>query len=266
MTYMNRCKVVGMRVAAGIAAASAVAMAASISVPVTENGTAIGNISISTGAGGVTGNFTVTNTGGGASPLSISNQASAFGEDHYNWFQKCVVSNAFLGIAAGGKFVDPQSGGQGTLWADTAPWYWDETAPPAMPDGAGHTAPPTYVPAAGHTELGDQITGAANNILGFADFPGSSTANTLNFTTILMSVGPGNKYQPLAGFTWTATLGGSGTVISDLTAGATFTAEFANEINTSGFGTWTQVPEPSSLGVLLAGLVLVRLRRRIATS
>ena len=227
---------------------------ASITVPVSEGGTPIGTITIDVSGGGVTGNFTGNQ--------NLADLAKKLGEDHFNWFQKAKTKNAFLGVPAGGLFIDPQSGGQGTLWADKQPWYWDETAPPD-PLPAPFKSPPTFIPPAGKTELDSQTSGKT---LGYSDSPGSSNANVLNFTTILMSIGPGNTYRPLAGFTWTATLGGmGGTVISDLKAGATFTPEFAKEINNSGFGTWTQVPEPFSIIVwagMSGALIIILVHRR----
>jgi hypothetical protein len=231
-------------------------------IPISENGTAIGSITINAVAGGVQGNFQATDNLGNA--ITLAQLATNMGEDHFNWLQFLTPTNAFLGVGAGTTFVDPQSTGQGTLWADTLPWYWDEVAPP-NPLPAGRTAPPTYIPGAGSTELADMSTGNGGSQLSFADFPGGPVANTLDFTTCLVSVGPGNSYKPLGGFTWTATIGNPGTLITaGPNAGCTsLTPAQTSLVRTSFPGDFQQVPEPGTIAFLMAGLTgLVAMKRK----
>lgn len=247
-----------------ILAATSVTCHAAI-IQVTENGIPIGSITINVagaaGGQGVSGNFQATNAQGAT--ITLTQLAANFGENHFNWLQFLTPTNAFLGVAAGTTFVDPQSTGQGALWADTFPWYWDEVAPPAMLP-APRTTPPTYIPAAGHTELGDSSTGNGNSQLSFADFPSSGAANTLSFVTCLVSVGPGNFYTPVGGFSWTATTGGPGTTISaGPTSGCSSLAAAQTSLVTNSFpGKFQQAPEPGTLAMLLAGVALMGLSRK----
>ena len=121
--------------------------------------------------------------------------------------------------------------------------------------------------------MGDQSTGNGNTQLGFADFPGSANANTLTFLTCLVSIGPGNVYLPVGGFSWTATLGaggaGSGT---NITAGPTsactggLTQAQRNLVSSSFPGNFQQAPEPGTVLLFAAGAAALALwnRRRKA--
>lgn len=232
-----------------------------VSINVNENGTPIGTITVNGAGGTVSGNFQATDPLGNA--ITLAQLAKNLGEDHFNWLQFLTPSINFLGTPAGTMFVDPKSGGQGTLWADTLPWYWDEVAPPdPLPNP--FTSPPTYIPGAGSTELADNSTGNGGSQLNYSDSPGGPNPGTLDFTTCLVSIGPGNIYKPLGGFTWQATIGGPGTTISQgPTAGCTVTPEMQSLVARSFSPSFT-VPEPASLPLAFGGsfLMLFLSRRR----
>lgn len=249
-------------------------------LPVTENGMTIGTIDMTANGGQLTGNFTATaidpSTG---KPYTLNALAKSLGEDHFNWLQDVspskdltltlytynadgtkITSTTDKKFAANTTIIDPQSGGQSGLWADNAPWYWDETVPPQDPSKYTPKLQGFYNPP--QTELQAKTSGST---LSYGDTPGGLglAGYTLTFTTFLVSIGPGNTYNPLAGFTWTDTIDatGAGTVTlqgtaTDLTP-TPFTSGINTEINTQGFGTWTLVPEPSTLILLTTGLVVI---------
>jgi hypothetical protein len=269
---------------------------------VTENGMTLGTISMDINNQGmananVSGNFMVTKidpkTG---KPYTLDALAKSLGEDHFNWLQDLTL-NTDITITSlkdpndptgdtvkrmykkGDTIIDPQSGGQSFdgktgQWADGSPWYYDEGDIPKdfdggkkkvkSKDGIEWSADPGLT-------LGSKASGST---LQYGDQPGGTNI-TISFMTFLVSVGPGNKYKPLAGFTWQETFDGSGNGTINLDTDpkdasklkpATFSKGINDEINSQGFGNWTLVtPEPSSIMLLATGLfgaVPFRLWRR----
>ncbi|XZO04286.1 MAG: hypothetical protein ACM65L_11460 [Microcoleus sp.] len=53
---------------------------------------------------------------------NLTQLASDLGVDHFNWLQ-IIVNNSSPDYQLPQTFIDPQLGGQGTLWADNLPWY-----------------------------------------------------------------------------------------------------------------------------------------------
>jgi hypothetical protein len=232
-------------------------------------------------------------------PYTLDALAKKLGEDHFNWLQDFKV-NANLTVNSladpnkpdgkivtrtykeGQTIIDPQSGGQAFgdskkgQWSDANPWYYDETAiPKDLQNGNTVKSDGGIVWSADpNMQLSSQ---AKDNVLAY--FDGAKGADiTLSFTTFLVSVGPGNTYKPLAGFTWKEVFDkdGKGTITIDTEnkganlKPATFTKEINDEINDQRFGKWTPAkgvlsPEPSTLILLASGLFVTfpfRLRRR----
>ena len=88
--------------------------------------------------------------------------------------------------------------------------------------------------------------------LRYADFPGGQVKGTVvDFSTFLISDFGNKTYSVLGGFTWEIKIQDDGsTKVTSLTAGGTFTDDFAKEIKAFG---WTMVPEPSSYVMLALG-------------
>jgi hypothetical protein len=277
------------------------------SMTVKENGKDIGTISIKVNRNGaVFGSFEVTLKDPATNkPYTLAGLAKALGEDHFNWFQDYTVSKDLTIISLkdpnkptgatvsrtykkGATIIDPQNGGntfqnskgqfRGGTWTDgDAPWYYNETAIPAPFDGGKKTVKSegdiTWKAVPG-LQLSAKTSGST---LRFADQP-NNTDIAFSFTTFLVSVGPGNTYKPLAGFTWTDTFdkSGKGTLTLDTVnmgkdlKPATFTEDMNKEINSQDFGKWTPAkgsvtPEPSTLTLLASGFlgaVPFALRRR----
>jgi hypothetical protein len=271
---------------------------------VTENGKTLGTISMNitnndSPNARVTGTFTVTakdpQTG---QPYTLDALAKSLGEDHFNWLQDYTASKDISITSLNGdinnpqngdptitrtytkgeSIIDPQSGGMSFdketgVWDDNAPWYYNE---PALPKSV---TPPDAVISQGlitwqgkpSLELSAKSSGST---LSYADQPLGRNV-TLSFTTFLVSVGPGNTYKPLAGFTWSEKFdnGFNGTITLDADGGnlksATFSKDIDKEINSQGFGKWALAPEPSTLLLLassLMGIVPFGLGRRILRS
>lgn len=185
----------GWRAAAALAALASlvISQAAALEIPVKCNGNQVGKIDVNISGAGVSGNF-ISTVG---TPPSQAAAAAACGEHHFNWYQ--TASGTHPLIPGGGPQVDPLSGGQSTLWADTLPWYLDEVRPP-NPLPAGKTSPPTTIPPGGQTEV-EASTSGAN--LAYSDFPGGPDGTNVMFMTWLVSLnadGSWHSWHP--GFSW----------------------------------------------------------------
>jgi len=228
-----------------------------LSIPVTVNGQPIGSIDANVGVDGA-GNQGMQASFTAQPFSSLSDLEASLGQDHLNWFQK-VVTNRTVTPDFPGRFIDPQSGGQGALWADDRPWYWDEVAPP-NPLPLGKTAPPTFIPPPGSSELRENTLND-DGILEFEDFP---SGLDLDFVTCLISDYGNRKYHVLGScFSWTAAPGAGGLTVVTNPLVAAFQTEFAQEI-LNDFG-W-RLPLPPTLVLLVLSLggmaALARARRR----
>ncbi len=205
--------------------------------------------------------------------LSINDAASLCGYDHFNWYQ--VVTNdpyppdakSNPGVPLTVPYVDPPIGGYGYQAAgdDSLPFYWGENWPTAA-----------ELPA--HT---------TNTTLSFIDYPAESRLQPgeyIGFTTTLAGILPDNSWDALFSWNWitdfNGTVGGvsirgnpippdlgSGTggvtiLDTDLSAGdipqnMRDLMERDGARNVEPFS----VPEPTSLALLLCGLVILAMAK-----
>ena len=192
---------------------------------------------------------------------SLAKLASELGVNHFNWLQ-IIVNNSSPSYYFPQTFIDPQLGGQATLWADNIPWYLDEVPAPAaiaqtldgttklllryesftdtngngqwdigepFTDANGNgkwdpdkLSPPTFIYPSNQSDLDANSQGQQLTLL---DSPGRSfTAQTFLVADF------GNKtYDFLAGFSWSSLLNPNGsTQVGNLSEGALFTKQYAD--------------------------------------
>lgn len=232
-----------LTIAASLIGASSLALAATDPI---EMDLGFGKINAMVGASTdeLQASFTVTKKGADNKTLTLQQLEKMLGQDHVNWFQKVTkVDPAIMGLKV--PFIDPMKGGQGPLWADDRPWYWDEVSPP-KPLPMGKTSPPTFIPPMGKTELGVQSHDGAGP-LEYSDSPGGQPVGTkIDFATYLVSDYGNKTYDVLGkGFTWQTTIGaGNVGKISDITKNVDFMKDFQDEIK-NDFG-WLRTKGPDS--------------------
>jgi hypothetical protein len=150
------------------------------------------------------------------------------GVDHLNWLQIVTqdsnppipIDDRFANNPLKVPYIDPPPSGYLSGWADQEPWYWDEYRIPEELE--------PFLPWDEYTQLTVQ---SQNNgqILKFSDFPsGGIQANNLKFETFLVGDFGNKTYDFLTSFSWSISLNGGTSTITDLKQGATFTKQYAN--------------------------------------
>lgn len=222
--------------------------ARAIVIPVNCNGNRVGTIDVNPVRSGISGGFMST-TG---SPATLAAAARACNETQFNWYQVVTADNGRARNAAGMRltapYVDPPPGGYNDQWADNLPWYYDMTPAPA---GAPNVDPALQLAA-----------NTTANTLNFSDFPMS--AGNISFSTWLVSLNANGSFQSFdGGFTWRYNTANNNVDMLMAAAGNPPAALYANIIG--GFA--TQIPEPSTWALLLAGFAgIVVFRRRAAAA
>jgi hypothetical protein len=184
-------------------------------------------------------------SGGFATPVgSLAAAAALCGEHHFNWHQRVTSDNMPPVDAGGNRLVppyddpppggygnDPTTGGDDTQWADDFPWYWDEGPdPPAGTPGFEN----------GYNRLDNEPTGS---MLRFRDFPGGPDGTRVTFSLALVSLNADNTLHssyPILNWYYFDPLGPAGPIAA--------------------------IPEPATLLLSGAVLILSMLRRRLAAS
>ena len=149
------------------------------------------------------------------------------GVDHLNWLQ-IVTQDSNPPIAIDPRFannplkvpyIDTPPSGYLSGWADQEPWYWNEYRIPEELE--------QFLPWDEYTQLAVQ---SQNNgqVLKFSDVPSGSNANQLKFETFLVGNFGNKTYDFLTGFSWSISLNGGTSTITNIEKGATFTKQYAN--------------------------------------
>lgn len=217
---------------------------------------------------------------------NLTQLASDLGVDHFNWLQ-IIVNNSSPDYQLPQTFIDPQLGGQGTLWADNLPWYLNEVPNPPViaqtQDGSQKllllNEPFTDTNGNGQWDIGEPFTDVNGNgkwdpakLYPPTFIPPNSNQSELDFSsqgqqlTLLDSPGIsftaktflvgdfGNKtYDFLAGFSWSSFLGSNGsTQVGNFSEGALFTKDYADRVEQQfGYKKVDKLPTylfPSTLG------------------
>ena len=233
--------------------------AAQLSFDVTVKNEVVGSINVDTARfnnAGIESNFLVTKKN-----WSLAQLASDLKVDHFNWLQ-IVVNNFSPSYQFPQTFIDPQLGGQGSLWADNRPWYLDEVPPPSIIGSTGgrdllvreepytdtngngqwdigepfndlnsngrwdenRLSPPTFLPPNSNQSALDFFSQGSQLTL----FDTPSGANFRVLTFLVGDLG-NNTYDFLDGFSWAAFTDPNGlTQIADINRGALFTKQYAD--------------------------------------
>ncbi|MEG4802219.1 hypothetical protein QUB63_19525 [Microcoleus sp. ARI1-B5] len=149
------------------------------------------------------------------------------GVDHLNWLQIVTqdsnppipIDPRFANNPLKVPYIDTPPSGYLSGWADEEPWYWNEYRIPEELE--------PFLPWSEYTQLAVQ---SQNNgqILKFSDVPSGSQANQLKFETFLVGDFGNKTYDFLTGFSWSISLNGGTSTITDIRQGATFTKQYAN--------------------------------------
>jgi hypothetical protein len=149
------------------------------------------------------------------------------GVDHLNWLQIVTqdsnppipIDPRFANNPLKVPYIDTPPSGYLSGWADEEPWYWNEYRIPEELE--------PFLPWSESTQLAVQ---SQNNgqILKFSDVPTDSKANQLKFETFLVGDFGNKTYDFLTGFSWSISLNGGSSTITDIRQGATFTKQYAN--------------------------------------
>ncbi|MEG4854516.1 hypothetical protein QUB10_26965 [Microcoleus sp. B5-D4] len=146
------------------------------------------------------------------------------GVDHLNWLQ--IVTQDFHppitidpNFAVQVPYIDPPKFGYISGWSDEEPWYWDEYRIPEELE--------QFLPWNPNNQLAQQ-TQNNGQILKFSDVPSGSQANQLKFETFLVGDFGNKTYDFLTGFSWSISLNGGTSTITNIEQGATFTKQYAN--------------------------------------
>jgi len=224
------------------------ASAKEISFEIVISGEAVGAVTIFTnlpaefpGEEGLRGAFGILKEGADGNTFSLMELEQYLGQDHLNWFQKVIsITPPLSGVPA--PFIDPPRGGMPGVWADTLPWYFDETLPP----------PGTpYNPNRQLQQQGDP----AGSTLNYFDTPHAQPPGTsLDFVTFLISDYGDKTYVPLGGFSWTSEIQPNGHAVITALASAAFKQEYADEIK-ADFG-FMLVPQPSTFTLMLSAMTM----------
>jgi hypothetical protein len=174
------------------------------------------------GRQGVTGGFNVTKQPTLGQLVRNLNSQYNLGLDHFNWFQLAEFNPPIPLPNTINPFIDPPKGGLGKQWADDRPWYWDEYTPTSVPPSKT---------VASNTQLSSQGPNTSQK-LGYFDSPLDVVPGaTFKFHTFLIGDFGNKTYDTLGGFEWSAQMENGLTKITSLTAGATFTQQYANLID-----------------------------------
>ncbi len=174
------------------------------------------------GRQGVTGGFNVTKQPTLGQLVRNLNSQYNLGLDHFNWFQLAEFNPPIPLPNTINPFIDPPKGGLGKQWADDRPWYWDEYTPTSVPPSKT---------VASNTQLSSQGPNTSQK-LGYFDSPFDVVPGaTFKFHTFLIGDFGNKTYDTLGGFEWSAKMENGLTKITSLTAGATFTQQYANLID-----------------------------------
>ena len=197
-----------------------------------------GQIDVTAIAGdGIVGSFNVTLKNPDGSTMTIDQLEKSLVEDHLNRFQK-VTNHQNPNADFPEKLIDPQSGGQGVLWADHRPWYLNEVPIPNPLPSPRTEADPKF-------QLNNNIQNLGKT-LHYEDNPNAKA----DFSTFLVSDydnpvwgadGP-RTYSVLGGFTWNTQSG----IATDPVAAVpgAFTQDFRDEIKDQ-FG-WREASAPDT--------------------
>ncbi|XZN93430.1 MAG: hypothetical protein ACM65M_11650 [Microcoleus sp.] len=149
------------------------------------------------------------------------------GVDHLNWLQIVTqdsnppipIDPRFANNPLKVPYIDTPPSGYLSGWADQEPWYWNEYKIPEELE--------QFLPWDEYTQLAVQ---SQNNgqVLKFSDVPSDSKANQLKFETFLVGDFGNKTYDFLTGFSWSISLNGGTSTITDIKQGATFTKQYAN--------------------------------------
>lgn len=149
------------------------------------------------------------------------------GVDHLNWLQ-IVTQDSNPPTAIDDRFnplkvpyIDAPPSGYLSNWADEKPWYWNEYR---LPEELEQFQIPW-------DEDGQLAVQSQNNgqVLKFSDVPsGSIQANNLKFETFMVGDFGNKTYDFLTGFSWSISLNGGTSTITEIKQGATFTKQYAN--------------------------------------
>ncbi|MFB8794021.1 MAG: hypothetical protein U7126_07305 [Microcoleus sp.] len=149
------------------------------------------------------------------------------GVDHLNWLQIVTqdsnppipIDPRFANNPLKVPYIDTPPSGYLSGWADQEPWYWNEYRIPEELE--------PFLPWSEYTQLAVQ---SQNNgqILKFSDVPSGSQANNLKFETFLVGDFGNKTYDFLTSFSWSISLTGGTSSITNIEKGATFTEQYAN--------------------------------------
>jgi hypothetical protein len=149
------------------------------------------------------------------------------GVDHLNWLQIVTqdsnppipIDPRFANNPLKVPYIDAPPSGYLSGWADQEPWYWNEYRIPEELE--------PFLPCSEYTQLAVQ---SQNNgqILKFSDVPTDSKANQLKFETFLVGDLGNKTYDFLTGFSWSISITGGTSTITNIEKGATFTKQYAN--------------------------------------
>ncbi|MEG4015325.1 MULTISPECIES: hypothetical protein [unclassified Microcoleus] len=150
------------------------------------------------------------------------------GVDHLNWLQIVTqdsnppipIDPRFANNPLKVPYIDTPPSGYLSGWADEEPWYWNEYRIPEELE--------PFLPWSEYTQLALQ---SQNNgqILKFSDVPtGAIQANNLKFETFLVGDFGNKTYDFLTSFSWSISLSGGTSTITNIEQGATFTKQYAN--------------------------------------
>lgn len=205
---------------------SGAARAAQLSFDVIVKNEVLGNISLETESrtipegtqGVIFGQFVATK----------NDWKNFLGVDHLNWLQIVTqdsnppipIDPRFANNSLKVPYIDTPPSGYLSGWADEEPWYWNEYRIPEELE--------PFLPWSESTQLAVQ---SQNNgqILQFSDVPsGGIPANNLKFETFLVGDFGNKTYDFLTSFSWSISLNGGTSAITEIEQGATFTEQYAN--------------------------------------